>query len=600
MSPDDNRSDFGRTMPPGHEPGQTGAQPSRPGVSVKPAEDPLIGTLLADRYQIISVVGEGGMGVVYKARHELIDRLVAIKMLRSQFISDDMSVKRFHHEAKAASRLNHPNVITLYDYGVAPSGEPYIVMEFLQGISLADAIDRGRQLPLERAAGIFSQVCDALFHAHGQGMIHRDMKPGNIMLLDQTGQNQTQSDYVKVVDFGIAKLILGKPTESQKLTQTGEIFGSPVYMSPEQCAGQELDARSDIYSLGIVMYEALTGRVPFLGANIVETITMHLSTPPQPFVQARPDLAIPENVEAVVMRCLRKDQSLRYASMEELKYDLQNACGFAPGISGGAARQTGETAMPRPRPTGDMTMPRPRPTSEFRQGQSRASGEYPQPADSADLSAGQSRGSAEFRRAQSRPSGEYRRTQARQTGTRSISGMDQNWSEPAVGPEQAAQSPLVLILSVVVALLVGISGAIIWAASTGMFASRDRPAQGTPAPPPGTAVSGTSLPTRVEPRVPANRPIKIPTRPSSAITTTPAAAFRRAAQDRPRRRPPAVTSDNVSTPALSNTSPPPAARRQPVETPTVDETYLPARRHRIDGDAHGDWLRVREIERGQR
>lgn len=278
--------------------------------------DPLIGTLLEDRYRILSVVGRGGMGVVYRAKQEYMDRIVAVKMLQPQLVKDAITVKRFEQEAKSASRLMHPNIITLHDYGFV--GEiPYLVMDFVQGTSLSELIKSGGQLGVMKSINIFAQVCDALEHAHRNGIVHRDLKPGNIMLL----QTDQQEDFVKVVDFGVAK-ILEVEEDGQRLTSTGEIFGSPVYMSPEQCEGRELDGRADLYSMGVVMFETLTGKLPLAGKNVIETITKHLNERPPSFNQVRPDLYFPDRLEAAVMRALEKDPNARQQSMLELKTEL--------------------------------------------------------------------------------------------------------------------------------------------------------------------------------------------------------------------------------------------------------------------------------------
>jgi len=285
------------------------------------ARDPMIGTCLMGKYDIIDVIGHGGMGVVYKGRQVLMERIVAIKMLQSQHIADSMSVKRFHQEGKASSKLNHPHVITVYDFGVTPgSGQPFIVMDFLLGVSLSDLIKAEGQLGVERSIKILCQSTDALDHAHRMGVIHRDLKPSNIMLIDY----EDEKDYVKVVDFGVAKLITAGG-EQQKLTQMGEVCGSPVYMSPEQVQGLELDLRSDIYSMGVVIYETLTGRLPILGKTMVETMSKHITEMPPRFGEIRPDLYIPERLEAVVFKALAKDPADRQQTMAELTRDLDTA-----------------------------------------------------------------------------------------------------------------------------------------------------------------------------------------------------------------------------------------------------------------------------------
>jgi eukaryotic-like serine/threonine-protein kinase len=287
---------------------------------VNVVQDPLLGTTLAGNYEIQEVIGHGGMGVVYKARHALMDRIVAIKMLQAQLISDSMSVKRFQQESQSASRISHPHVITVYDFGISPSGQPFIVMDYLQGISLADIIKEDGQIGVERSIKILSQACDALDHAHKMGVIHRDVKPTNFVLINY----DDEKDFVKVVDFGVAKLMNETP-DGQRLTQAGEVCGSPVYMSPEQCTGGELDQRSDIYSMGIVIYETLTGKLPILGKTMVDTMSKHISEMPPTFAQARPDLYIPERLEQVVFKALAKDPNDRHQSMDELRIDLENA-----------------------------------------------------------------------------------------------------------------------------------------------------------------------------------------------------------------------------------------------------------------------------------
>lgn len=286
------------------------------------ARDPMIGTCLMGKYDIIDVIGHGGMGVVYKGRQVLMDRTVAIKMLQSQHISDSMSVKRFHQEGKASSKMNHPNVITVYDFGVTPTtGQPFIVMDYLQGVPLSDLIKEQDHIGVERALKILVQSTDALDHAHRNGVIHRDLKPSNIMLIEY----EDEKDFVKVVDFGVAKLISAGGENAQRLTQLGEVCGSPVYMSPEQCQGMELDNRSDVYSMGIVIYETLTGRLPILGKTMVDTMSKHITELPPRFSESRPDLYIPERLEAVVFKALAKDPADRHQSMAELTHDLDTA-----------------------------------------------------------------------------------------------------------------------------------------------------------------------------------------------------------------------------------------------------------------------------------
>lgn len=286
-------------------------------------KDSLIGTTLAGRYKILSKVGRGGMSIVYKGQHLLMDRIVAIKMLHADLISDPTTISRFQQEARAVSALTHPNVILVFDFGLSSQGLPYLVMDYLQGESLSDIIKQQKHLPVKRCIEIFTQACDALTHAHHKGIIHRDIKPANIMLtVDEEGH-----EIVKVVDFGIAKMLPRDGEEAIKLTQTGEIFGTPLYMSPEQIMGRPLDVRSDIYSLGCVLYESLTGRPPCLGNNAVDTMNKHLAQEPPHFADVLVDEDIPEAIEAVVWKALAKDPNNRYQTMSDLKQDLQIAGG---------------------------------------------------------------------------------------------------------------------------------------------------------------------------------------------------------------------------------------------------------------------------------
>src|SRR4029450_1587391 len=238
------------------------------------------------------------MSAVYKARHLLIDRIVAIKVLHSHLVSQATTLKRFQQEANAVSHLSHPNIIAIHDFGISAETQPYLIMDYLEGTSLSDLLEKEGHLSLERAFPIFLEICEALDHAHEHGVVHRDLKPSNVMLTN-IGE---QTDCVKIVDFGIAKLMPTADSEGQNLTKTGEVFGSPLYMSPEQCMGQPLDAPCDIYSMGCVMYETLMGKPPFHGNNVLETMYMRLTETAPSFSSMRPDLKIASSIEAVVLR----------------------------------------------------------------------------------------------------------------------------------------------------------------------------------------------------------------------------------------------------------------------------------------------------------
>lgn len=274
--------------------------------------DPLLGTTIDGRYAIEARLGEGGMGVVYKARHVLIDKSVAIKILRKEAAQDTASVQRFIQEAKSASKIGHSNIVDITDFGVLPDGHAYFVMEFLQGQTIAQAVLDG---PLEpaRVCSIAAQMGRGLHAAHQKGIVHRDLKPENIFLLEREGQK----DFVKIVDFGIAKVGSG-----QKLTQVGMVLGTPEYMSPEQATGQETDHRVDQYATACIMYEMLTGVVPFLGDSPAATLTKHVFEPVIPLRKRKPESKIPASLEAVVLRAMAKKPEARFPSMKELEQAL--------------------------------------------------------------------------------------------------------------------------------------------------------------------------------------------------------------------------------------------------------------------------------------
>jgi serine/threonine-protein kinase len=270
-----------------------------------------VGEIFANRYMLRDFLGEGGMSAVYKAEHISIRKVVAIKVIHNRFSSEPQSVKRLQQEARAAGALNHINLVGVYDFDISEEGEAYVVMEFLSGKSLAEILSTNKRLPEPRVVELFSQVCDGLEYAHKNGVIHRDLKPSNIMLVDENG-----SECVKIVDFGIAKDTTRDA--SQKLTTTGELIGSPPYMSPEQCAGDEPDARSDVYSLGCVLYECLIGHPPFRASNAIALINMHLDQR----ATFAADTDVSPEMQAVVLKCLEKDPAKRYQSVAELRSGL--------------------------------------------------------------------------------------------------------------------------------------------------------------------------------------------------------------------------------------------------------------------------------------
>lgn len=276
-----------------------------------------------DKYVLLEELGRGGVGTVYRVRDVADDRQYALKTLQPEFLTERSALKRFEHEARAARSLSHPNLVRVHEYGRTADGVPFIVMSFVNGNSLGDVLRDEMYLAPSRVVEIFIQACDALGYAHEHGVVHRDIKPGNIILERGDANRPLFGDFVKIVDFGIAKVMPGYTGDTSELTQTGEIFGSPLYMSPEQCTGARIDARSDIYSLGCVMYECLTGINPFAADNPVQTILKQLHDDPPSFKKACPTLRIPAALETVVMRALAKNPADRYQSMKDISCDLQ-------------------------------------------------------------------------------------------------------------------------------------------------------------------------------------------------------------------------------------------------------------------------------------
>jgi predicted Ser/Thr protein kinase len=282
-----------------------------------PAEhtDPLIGQVLDGRYAIEKVLGEGGMGLVYKARHTTLGKSLAIKVLKAEVSKDAEIVQRFRQEAQSATSIGNHHIIDISDFGVLSDGSTYFVMEFLDGIALTKAIEPNKPLEARRTIHIAKQLCRALGAAHDIGIVHRDLKPDNVYLISRGGDK----DFVKVLDFGIAKVGGAK----SKLTQVGQVFGTPHYMSPEQCAGTNVDKRTDVYALGVIMYEMASSRVPFDADNLMGILTKHLYEEPIMPHELPPPVDVPPSLEAVIMKCLAKKADVRYQSMQEVLADLE-------------------------------------------------------------------------------------------------------------------------------------------------------------------------------------------------------------------------------------------------------------------------------------
>jgi serine/threonine protein kinase len=290
-----------------------------------PSSRAYAGAPIATRYELMEKIGEGGMGSVYRARQIATNRIVAIKFLSEQFIEDDVRRARFEQEARAASSLYHPNLVYILDFGCDENLRPYLVLEYIPGIGLDQMLKQKKHLNAHELIEIFCQICRGLAHVHHKGIVHRDLKPSNVMVInDEAGEVQ-----VKIVDFGIAK-----QERPQSITQTGELLGSPLYMSPEQAMGNQVDARSDIYSVGCMLFEAATGRAPFVGENAIATLVMRLSHDPPTFEQVAPYAGLSAELERVIMRALKRDVSQRYQTIAALQADLRELEQVHPKPSG--------------------------------------------------------------------------------------------------------------------------------------------------------------------------------------------------------------------------------------------------------------------------
>jgi serine/threonine protein kinase len=268
-------------------------------------------SVLNERYEIQEKIGSGGMSTVYLGRHKALNKSVAIKKMKSNWSDNELDGKRFEQEAQSLSVLNHSNIVVVHDYGLAPDRSPFMVMEYLRGRTLADVIECGDRPSDDKCIDIFMQLCDALEHAHNRGIYHRDIKPSNIMLVPQ----DSGKDQVKLLDFGIATVMQQNKLNRQQLTQTGHLVGSPPYMSPEQCTGHKVDGRSDIYSLGCVMYELVTGSPAVTGDNALETIFKHINEGPKRIET----LSVNPHLSEVIMRALERDPARRFQSASELR-----------------------------------------------------------------------------------------------------------------------------------------------------------------------------------------------------------------------------------------------------------------------------------------
>ncbi len=286
--------------------------------------DGYVGFIIDGRYHVESRIAQGGMGVVYRARHRLIDKQVAVKVLRPELADNREITQRFLTEAQAASSIGNEHIVDITDFGELPDGATYIVMEYLEGEALAKRLKEGPELEVDELLGIARQVAEGLQHAHDAGIIHRDLKPDNIFLTPRK-----DGSFVKILDFGIAKVAR---SQNEK-TRAGRIFGTPHYMSPEQARGEELDNRADIYALGVILYEMLSGRLPFDAENPLGILTQHMYNDPTPLSEVCSMQRVSVDLEAIVTKCLLKEPWRRYGSMRQLDEDLQRVQAGEPALA---------------------------------------------------------------------------------------------------------------------------------------------------------------------------------------------------------------------------------------------------------------------------
>lgn len=294
---------------------------------------PLLGAEI-DKYKIVEVLNAGGMGIVFKARQKVMDRDIALKLLPPELAKDEVNLQRLEREAKALAQLNHPNIIATYDFGLTDTAQGYLAMEYVEGLSLDELLEKVGILKPGRAVYIFKQIADGIRFAHQKGIVHRDLKPQNIMLTDIVSKDQ-----VKILDFGIARIA----QDSKRLTRVGEVVGSPIYMAPEQCMGEAADGRADIYAFGVLIFRALTGHFPHMGPNLHETFMAKCTKDPPYFKDVAPRLHLPVELENICRKCLQRKPDDRYQQMEQVRDDLERilmpTSATNPGASGAYASQ---------------------------------------------------------------------------------------------------------------------------------------------------------------------------------------------------------------------------------------------------------------------
>ena len=270
------------------------------------------GQVIAEHYKVLSLLGSGGMGAVYLVEDSRDSNKYALKTILATDASD-RNLQRFKRESEATSRLNHPNLVRIFDSGFISDGQPYFVMEFIEGKDLSTVMKEEGALPLDRVLEHFITICNAITYAHAQGVVHRDLKPSNVMIADGV---------IKILDFGIAK-IFSDATQFNTVTRSGEVIGSPSYMSPEQCLGRPVDLRSDVYSIGCMLYECLVGTPPFIGETALATMLKHQSEKPLSLKEASLGGSFPADLEIIISRMLEKDANNRYSDLLQVAEDLK-------------------------------------------------------------------------------------------------------------------------------------------------------------------------------------------------------------------------------------------------------------------------------------
>ncbi|HVV85801.1 MAG TPA: protein kinase, partial [Kofleriaceae bacterium] len=317
----------------------------------------LVGREIGGRYRVIAKLGEGGMGAVYRGEQISLKRKVAIKVLRPELSADAGLVRRFNAEAELCAKLSHPNTVNIYDFGQDADGSLYIAMELLEGSSLRSVMQQEGAMPPARAIHIAQQICRSLADAHQHGIVHRDLKPDNVMLTERGRER----DVVRVLDFGIAKLRDDNRATVNHMTRAGDLVGTPQYMAPEQIRAEHVDGRTDIYALGAILYEMLTGRLPFEGTTVMAILSKHLTEPPSPPSQRRPDLHLPPALDGLVLAMMAKDAAQRPPSMDAVGEHL-DAIAAQLGSAGSSSWTAGSAGSagwsgPSPAVAGPATPP---------------------------------------------------------------------------------------------------------------------------------------------------------------------------------------------------------------------------------------------------